>query len=154
VGTATTDSNGIYTKTVGPGWTGTVVPSISYGIYYNYSPSYRTHAAVTDPVTDQNYEVFPMVIFFNNQPGNTQVGQPISPGLIVALTAATPGVTITVALGANPGGGTLTGAGTYVTGSDGTVTITGLSINGVGSGYTIVATAGGRTVSTLPFDIY
>jgi hypothetical protein len=61
---------------------------------------------------------------------------------------------VTVALGANPGGGSLSGAGNYVTDPGGTVTLSSLSINAVGSGYTIIATAGGSTVSTLPFDIY
>jgi len=157
-GTAITDANGNYSKTVSPGWTGTVVPSISFGVYHNYSPAYRTYTAVTPPITSQNFEVSTFNLFFNNQPGNTGAGQVISPALVVELwdDSGNPmaGVTVTVALGANHGGGTLSGAGTYLTGSDGRITLNNLSINAVGGGYTIVATAGVKTVSTLPFDIY
>jgi hypothetical protein len=157
-GTATTDSNGNYSKTVSSGWTGTVVPSISYGIFYDYSPAYRTYTAVTSPLASQNYEVSTCNIFFNTQPGNTGVGQVISPALVVAVLddAGNPiaGASVVIALGANHGGGSLSGATTYITGSDGTITLNNLSINAVGSGYTIVATAGVKTASTLPFDIY
>jgi uncharacterized delta-60 repeat protein len=156
LGTATTDSSGIYSKRVGLGWTGTVVPSISLSppIYFTYSPAYHSYAAVTDSISSQNYEISPFYMGFNNQPGNTEVGQVISPALVLALATPVPGVLVTIALGANPGGGTLSGAGTYVTGAAGTITLTGLSIKAVGHGYTIVATAGGNTVSTLPFDVY
>ena len=158
-GTATTDSNGDYIKPLSLGWSGTVVPSTAVGFYYNYSPSYRVHAAVTDPLGSQDFDAFyPMHVFFNNQPGSTQVNQPISPALLIAVlddsTAPVPGVTVTVALGANPGGATLSGGGVYTTGTDGTITVSNLSISAVGRGYTIIATGGGRTVSTVPFDVH
>ncbi len=62
-------------------------------------------------------------------------------------TVATFGNTITIALGANPGGGTLSGTRT-VTAVNGVATFSNLSIDRAGNGYTLVATATGITAAT------
>src|SRR5207247_1828400 len=54
---------------------------------------------------------------------------------------------ITVALGANPGGGTLAGT-TSVNAVSGVATFSTLSINNAGTGYTLVASASGLTADT------
>src|SRR5213076_2062173 len=60
---------------------------------------------------------------------------------------------VTVALGANPGGGTLAGTAT-VTAAGGVATFSGLSVNKAGSGYTLTAAATGlRTSTSAPFTI-
>src|SRR5436190_12034231 len=54
---------------------------------------------------------------------------------------------ITVALGANPGGGTLAGT-TSVNAVSGVATFSTLSINNAGNGYTLTASANGLTGAT------
>src|SRR2546429_3763877 len=54
---------------------------------------------------------------------------------------------ITVALGANPGGGTLAGT-TSVNALSGVATFSTLSINNAGNGYTLTASASGLTGAT------
>src|SRR5439155_478186 len=54
---------------------------------------------------------------------------------------------VTVALGANPGGGTLVGTAT-VTAMNGVASFSGLSVNKAGSGYTLTAAATGLRTST------
>lgn len=153
IGTATTGADGLYAKTVPPGWTGTAVPTVGGTIWYNYSPAYRTYSPVTGPVTEQDYDVVPAGLIFNNQPTNTVVGGIIAPAIVVFLAAPTPGVTLSVSLGANPGGGTLTGGGNFTTDADGKITLSGLSIDAAGAGYTIVVQSGSIRVSSQPFDV-
>src|SRR4029077_2581572 len=60
---------------------------------------------------------------------------------------------VSVALGANPGGGTLAGTAT-VGALNGVATFSGLSVNKAGVGYTLTATATGLTTNTsAPFTI-
>ena len=61
---------------------------------------------------------------------------------------------MTIAIGTNPGGGTLSGTLSAVTGSTGIATFDTLSINQLGAGYTLVAsTAGFSTATSVPFTI-
>ncbi|VXB75286.1 Fibronectin type III domain protein [Arthrobacter sp. 9AX] len=53
------------------------------------------------------------------------------------------GVPVTVSLGANPVGGTLSGQATAVTDSGGTASFSGLSIDKAGAGYTLIASSPG-----------
>ncbi|MEW1918560.1 hypothetical protein [Pseudarthrobacter oxydans] len=53
------------------------------------------------------------------------------------------GVPVTIGIGANPGGGTLSGTVTARTDWSGTATFDGLSINKAGAGYTLVASSTG-----------
>ena len=95
------------------------------------------------------------------QPSNATAGSPISPPVQVAAqdatgtTVASFNGTIAVALGANPGSGTLSGT-TSVTAQSGVATFSDLSIDKVGSGYTLVATATAAALTgatSAPFDI-
>ncbi len=87
------------------------------------------------------------------QPSNTVAGAAITPAVqVTALdgqgnTATGFTGNVTVALGANPGGGTLSGT-TTVAAVGGVATFSGLSINKVGTGYTLTASATGTTGTT------
>jgi hypothetical protein len=84
---------------------------------------------------------------FTSQPAMIMQGQVISPPVQVQALAAdgTPlsGVTVTIALGANPGGAILSGTTTATTNITGHATFSDLSLNQTGSGYTLVASASG-----------
>src|SRR5205814_1500597 len=91
-------------------------------------------------------------VAFTTQPQTTQAGQTMPAVRVSALDDAGNVVTgftgsITVALGANPGGGTLSGT-TSVTAVNGVATFSTLSINNPGTGYTLVASASGLTGTT------
>ncbi len=94
----------------------------------------------------------PAQLAFTTQPGNTEVRSPISGPPTVTIqdsngnTVTTSPQAITIAIGANPGSGTL----------DGNITVTAtpsvifadLSINQSGNGYTLTASAPGLTSAT------
>src|SRR5207247_612469 len=89
---------------------------------------------------------------FTTQPQTTQAGQTMSAVRVTARDASGNTVTsytglITVAIGANPGGGTLAGT-TSVNAVSGVATFSTLSINNAGTGYTLVASASGLTGAT------
>ena len=92
-------------------------------------------------------------LVFTSQPSAVMAGVPIAPAIAVTTrdaqgntaTAFTGGVT--VALGASPGGGTLSGTVT-TTAAAGVATFSNLSIDRSGVGYTLVATSGGLTAAT------
>jgi len=92
----------------------------------------------------------PAKLGFVLQPGNTTVGQAISPAVQVALQDSdgntVPGLTnaITISIGENPGGSTLSGTLTQ-NAVNGIATFSDLSLNNVGTGYTLLATATGMT---------
>jgi hypothetical protein len=83
---------------------------------------------------------------FVQQPGTTASGASISPPVTVQLLDAAgnavtgPQRNVIIALGANPGGGTLSGP-TSVATVNGLATFGALSIDKVGNGYTLVATS-------------
>jgi len=89
----------------------------------------------------------PTHLAFSQQPANATVGTTLPTVTVTELDAygnvATQDSTtrITLALGTNPGGATLTGGGA-VTVSHGVATFTGLSLNKAGNGYTLTATGG------------
>ena len=92
------------------------------------------------------------------QPSNTVFGQAISPQVSVRAINANGsnavGTTITVALGSNPGGGTLSGTLSAVTGATGVAIFPTLKVDKTGEGYTLVATAFGFTPATsVAFNI-
>ena len=97
---------------------------------------------------------------FVQQPTSVKVGQTISPAVTVRILdgngAVLPGVPVTLSLGANPGGAVLTGGGPVVTDASGIATFAGLSLNAVGTGYTLVATVGAAgyvTTTSSSFDV-
>jgi alpha-tubulin suppressor-like RCC1 family protein len=84
-------------------------------------------------------------LVFTIQPSTTAAGQRITPPVVVKVQSGE-GVTIpsytgqvTVTIGTNPSGGTLSGYGTQIAGEDTFY----ISIDQPGSGYTLVATASG-----------
>src|SRR5205823_1731636 len=87
------------------------------------------------------------------QPSNATAGAPITPAVqVTALdaqgnTATAFTATVTLAIGANPGGGTLSGTAA-VAAAGGVATFPGLSINKAGVGYTLTASATGVTGTT------
>lgn len=93
------------------------------------------------------------LLAFTVQPTATLTGAAILPAVAVAIrdgfgnpvTTATH--SITIALGANPGGGALSGTAT-VAALNGVATFPDLSINNAGTGYTLTATAAGLTAGT------
>src|SRR6185437_4646269 len=98
-------------------------------------------------------------LVFGTQPATTVAGRQITPAvkvravdplgnLVPSFTA-----TVTVALGANPGGGTLSGT-LSVAAVGGVASFGDLSINKTAPGYTLAASAGGFTpVTSTAFDI-
>src|SRR5580765_463248 len=90
----------------------------------------------------------PNQLAFLQQPGTAVAGQAISPPITVAVqdangnTVLTSSTNVRLALGNNPAGGTLSGP-TAVDAIDGVATFSGLSIDRVGTPYTLVATASG-----------
>src|SRR5205809_524288 len=101
----------------------------------------------------------PTKLVFTVHPTNAAGAQLITPAVQVAVqdafgntvTAATDAVT--VALGANPGAGTLSGTLT-VAATQGIATFSNLRIDRPGSGYTLAASAGGLSGATsVPFAV-
>jgi hypothetical protein len=96
---------------------------------------------------------------FAQPPVTTSAGNPITPPVRVAIqdasgnTATSATDQVTLAIGANPGAGTLGGTVT-VSAVNGVATFSNLSIDKTGSGYTLVASAAGLAGVTSPaFDI-
>ena len=90
---------------------------------------------------------------FGTQPANTQAGSTISPAVTVRIEDAN-GILVTtdtrnvsLAISANPAGGTLSGTAT-VAAVGGVATFSNLSINNAGTGYTLAASASGLTSAT------
>jgi hypothetical protein len=101
----------------------------------------------------------PTHLGFTQQPQTTQAGATITPPVQVAALDAAEHVVqgftgaIGLALGTNPGGGTLSGGGP-VNAVNGVVTFPNLSINQAGNGYTLRATASTLTAATSsPFNV-
>src|SRR5581483_8381474 len=93
-------------------------------------------------------------VVFLQQPTNTAAGSSITPAVTVAVEDANGNVEtgdnatqVSVAIGTNPGGGTLGGT-TTVTVSSGVATFSGLSINKTGTGYTLAASSSLLTGAT------
>ena len=90
---------------------------------------------------------------FTTQPSATTAGASITPAVRVtiqdALGQTASGATnaVTLSLGSNPGGGTLSGT-TTVNAVNGVATFANVSINNAGTGYTLTASATGLTGAT------
>ena len=89
---------------------------------------------------------------FVNQPGNSAVNQAISPSVTVQLVDSSgnpvnSSAPVTLAIGADPGLGTLGGTVT-ANANNGVATFSGLSIDQPGVGYTLTASSSGLTGDT------
>jgi len=96
---------------------------------------------------------------FTVDPATSPPGATIAPAVTVAIqdvggnVVTTATTSITVAIGANPGNGTLSGT-TTVAAVNGVATFSNLSINNVGTVYTLTAAAANLTgVTSAPFSI-
>jgi hypothetical protein len=95
----------------------------------------------------------PAGLAFTTQPAETVAGAFIAPSVKVSLVDQFGNIvgagtnTVTLALGNNPGGGTLSGT-TTVTMVAGVATFSSLSLNKTGTGYTLVASSSGLTGAT------
>lgn len=95
----------------------------------------------------------PTRLVFTVQPGTTLAGSVITPAVKVSLQDNAGNVAtlfpldVTVAIGTNPGGGTLSGTKT-VTATNGVATFSDLNINAGGTGYTLTASTSGLTDGT------
>jgi hypothetical protein len=97
---------------------------------------------------------------FVTQPTSTEASQVITPSPVVAAVDAGNNVvttfngSVSIAIGVNPGGGTLSGT-TTITATNGVATFSNLSINSAGVGYTLVATISSPSASATSalFDI-
>lgn len=101
----------------------------------------------------------PVRLAFVAQPSNEAAGATIAPPVTVEVLDAggnrviASTISVTLAIGANPGNGTLDGTST-VNAIAGLATFSSLSINRAGTGYTLSASAAGLTGATsAPFDI-
>ena len=101
----------------------------------------------------------PASLAFDQQPSNTNAASGITPAVSVKVRdangniVATSVLPITLAIGTNPGGGTLSGTLTQ-NAVNGIASFPGLSINKAGTGYTLTATSGALTGATsTPFTI-
>lgn len=98
-------------------------------------------------------------LIFTSQPSSTQAGARISPAVQVSVSDSTGSTvlgyngSVTVALGTNPGGGTLSGT-RVIPVNQGVATFPDLTIDKPGTGYSLVASASGLTGATSdPFDV-
>lgn len=108
-------------------------------------------AATSDAFTVQAVGA-PAQLVFSAQPSNAVAGASISPDIKVqildangALTASTQQVTL--AIGTNPAGGAISGTAT-VNAVNGEATFSTVSINRAASGYTLVASMAGTSITT------
>jgi hypothetical protein len=90
---------------------------------------------------------------FTHEPSNVTAGAHISPAVQVTIEDGSGNVVssatdpVTIAIGTNPGGGTLSGTLT-VAAAGGVATFSDLSINKAGNGYTLAATSGSLSPAT------
>jgi hypothetical protein len=96
----------------------------------------------------------PKQLAFTGQPATTTAGTAISPAVAVTVqdvfgnAVAAAGISVTVAIGTNPGAGTLSGQKTASTNSSGVATFSSLSIDKAATGYRLAATSSGLTAAT------
>ena len=118
--------------------------------------SWTAASLASGNVTVDNRDTINFIV----QPGASVVaGSPLQSVTVELRTALglklmAAGVPVTIGIGNNPGGGTLSGTLTATTNIWGEATFTGLSINKAGTGYTLLATSTGYSgaVST-PFTV-
>ena len=113
-------------------------------------------AAGLPTVTSATFDVSPGApaqLVFTVQPTSTASGQAITPAIVVEARDGSGNLAtqftsaVAVAIGTNPGGGTLSGIASQ-NAVGGVATFAGLSIDLAGAGYTLVATGGGMTPGT------
>jgi hypothetical protein len=108
----------------------------------------------TGTIQDDDNTVHPTHLVFGVQPNDTIAGSAITPAVTVRVEDASNNVVtgdnsdqVTIAIGANPGDGTLSGA-LILTVHNGVATFSDLSIDKSGAGYTLSAASSGLTGAT------
>ncbi len=97
-------------------------------------------------------------LVFSVQPTDVAAGVSIAPAVEVTIVDSLGNriggdtTTVSLSLGANPGGSTL-GGSMVVAAADGIATFSGLTLDKVGSGYTLVASAQGVTTTSVSFAV-
>jgi hypothetical protein len=92
-------------------------------------------------------------VVYTQQPTAVVAGSLISPAVVVTVqdagsnTVTTSSATVAIAIGTNPGAGTLSGT-VSLAATNGVATFSDLSINKTGNGYTLVASSTGLTSAT------
>ncbi len=144
------------------GGTATVTPVNGIATFSNLTISAAgtgyTLAATSGTLTAATSAMFNVIspaakLVFFVQPSNTNTGASIVPAVQVAIEDVNGNVvagainTVTVAIGTNPGGGTLGGTLT-ASPVNGVATFPNLSISAAGTGYTLTAAATGLTGAT------
>src|SRR5207244_3337488 len=119
---------------------------------------WASFGANAETVADFKVAMAGSQLVFTVWPTTTAAGAAITPAIQVAVQDALGNIvtsfsgTVTVTLGTNAGGGTLAGH-TTVTAVNGVATFADLSIDKIGTGYTLQATGGGLTTTSGRFDI-
>jgi Concanavalin A-like lectin/glucanases superfamily len=120
-----------------------------------------TASDVTESTRSDAFQVLPGApaqLTFTTPPGSTTTGSTIAPAVVVSVldsagNLVSDGTSVTVALGANPGGATLSGTLTTTTVS-GLATFSNLALNEDGVGYTLIAsTTNLASATSTPFDV-
>ena len=137
-----TDANGVATGSISATATGAKVVSATVaGVLAT-----QTATVTVTPATAAS-------LGFTVQPTTTSAASPITPAVQVTASDAfgnrATGFAglVTIAIGANPGGGTLSGT-LVATADTGVATFPGLSIDKAGAGYTLVASSGALSSGT------
>lgn len=145
-GTATTDANGNASRNL----TANTVAGGPYTVA-------ATTGALSQPFSLTHLPGVPAQLAFGQQPTNTAASSVITPAVTVRVLDGFGNLTpssaaITLALGANPGGATLSGTLT-VNAINSVAFFNTLSLNKLSTGYTLVANSPGLTGTTsLPFN--
>ena len=146
-GCSDTTVNGVAT------FTGCKIDKVGTGYTLTATDAADNLTTASAPSTPFNITPGPAAqLAFTASPGTTLIGSPLSPQPVVAVEDAGGNVTtinmgtVSLGIGTNPGGGTLSGCSQSTSG--GTVTFSGCSINKAGNGYTLVATDGSLPSAT------
>lgn len=139
--------------TTGTSCTDAAVPAGTYT--YAVTAVYRSWtatSAISSSVTVATPAPTPNKLGFTSTPATTAAGSAISVAVSVqsstGVTVRTANIQVTVALGANPVGGALSGTKTAITDATGVAVFPGLTLDKVGTGYTIVASSTGLGAQT------
>ena len=125
---------------------------------YQVTAVYRSWTAVSQASATVDVVLSLNNLVVTSQPGISVVaGSAIATVRVEAQTALglpVANVPVTISLGTNPGGGSLSGTVSATTNGSGVATFSGLSIHTAGTGYTLVASSGGYSnVATTSFTV-
>ena len=152
----TNPGGGTLTCTTNPGTASSGVATFSGCSINNAGTGYTLTAAATGltSATSSTLTVNQYKLVFTTQPGGGTGGTAWTTQPVVTIqdylgnTITSSSASVTLAIGTNVGGGTLTCTTNPVTATSGVATFAGCKINLIGTGYTLTATAAGMTAAT------